>query len=407
MNGATKANDPTVVRALQAWLEQQGFFAPPYSVWLSSLLTLVAMAAVAFLAHRVTRWLARRAMKLRFRKAKIAWDTLLTDHGTFSRLSHFVPALVFYHGSALAFPDRSDVVESIHRFAVAYMVVAGCLTGNAVGRALADGYEQKVGGARSIRSFTQVGEIVIWILGGIMLLATFAERSPWTVLGGLGAFAAVLVLVFKDALLGLVASVQISHNDMLRLGDWIEMPSHSTDGEVVEILLTTVKVKNWDRTTTMLPAHALIQHAFINWRSVREDEARRITRALIIDVESVRALDDAPSEGFPAAPSTGEDEEGQTPPATNLGAFRRYAMAYLRSHPEIRDDLTLIVRQLEPTAEGLPLQVYCFCRQVTLPGYAAAGTELVEHLVATIPRFGLRLTQLPSADALRSLRTPR
>lgn len=398
------AGHPVIVRQLQVWLERRGLGAP-WSVWLSSLAILGAMLLIAFVAHRISRSLIRRAIKLRFRAAPIAWDTILIEHGTFSRLSHFVPALVLYHGSATAFPGRSDVVEVVHSLAIAYMIVAGCLTGNAVGRTLADGYEQKVGGERSIRSFTQVGEIIVWMLGGIMLLATFADRSPLTVLGGLGAFAAVVVLVFKDALLGLVASVQLSYNDMLRLGDWIEMPSHAADGEVIEILLTTVKVKNWDRTTTMVPAHALIQHAFVNWRSVLQDEARRITRAIVIDYESVRAVEDPSAEGFPALPaSEGEDasEEYAAAP-TNLGAFRQYATAYLRSHPQIRDDLTLVVRELEPTAEGLPLQFYCFSRQVTLAKYAVVRAEVVEHLMSAVPRFGLRLTQHPSANAVRSL----
>lgn len=393
-------HDPALVKTLQIWLIQRGVH-PSQSGWLSTVLAIVGVLAVALVAHRTTRWLVRRALKLRFRSAKIAWDSLLIGHGTLSRLAHFVPALVIYHGSDVSFPGRSDVVEASHRLAIGYMIVAACLTSSALGRTLADGYEQMLGRERTIRSFVQVGEIVVWILGALLLLATFVDRSPWAILGGLGAFAAVLVLVFKDALLGLVASVQISRNDMLRVGDWIEMPSHAADGEVIEILLTTVKVKNWDRTTTMLPVNALVQHAFVNWRSVHADEARRITRTLVVEHDSIRAVDG--DERFPTPPGA-EAAEAAPKPTTNLAAFRRYATGYLRAHPDIRDDLTLLVRELDPTAEGRPLQIYCFSRKVLLAEYAPVQTELVDHLAAMAPRFGLRLTQVPSASAVRSLR---
>lgn len=398
-------NDPALVKTLQVWLIQKGV-QPAQSGWLSSVIALAGVMATAFLAHRITRWLVRRALRLRFRSANIAWDQLLISHGTLSRLAHFVPALVIYHGSDLSFPGRSDIVEASHRLAVGYMIVAGCLTSSAVGRTLADGYEQMLGRERTIRSFVQVAEIVVWILGALLLLATFADRSPWTILGGLGAFAAVLVLVFKDALLGLVASVQISRNDMLRVGDWIEMPSHVADGEVTEILLTTVKVKNWDQTTTMLPVNALVQHAFVNWRSVLEGEARRITRTLVVEHDSIRPVEEG--ERLPSPPSPGsqdgDESREQASPTTNLAAFRRYATSYLRAHPDIRQDRPTLVRELEPAAEGRTLQIYCFSRKVLLTEYAPVQAEVVDHLAAMASRFGLRLTQIPSAAAVRALR---
>lgn len=437
--------DVAPARTFQLWLEKRGL-EHPLSVWVSSALLLFGVAIVAFVAHRLTRWVARRALRLRFSKSRIQWDQPLVRHGALSRLSHFVPALVLYHASELVFPGRPAVVEAVHRFALVYMILAGCLASNAIGRALADGYEEALGRERSIRSFVQVGEIIIWVLGGILVIATLADRSPWAILGGFGAVTAVFVLVFREALMGLVASVQISRNDMLRVGDWLTMPKFEADGEVTEILLTTVKVSNWDKTTTMLPSHALIQHPFINWRSVLEANTRRIKRALLFDFESIRTIEECESESWPAPPEAdaddGEDEAGEaarevadaaarevadaapmqvahgveevasepaaeppvvSPSRTNLGAFRDYVVAYLQAHPEIRTDVTLLARTLPPRAEGLPLEIYCFTRRARLAEYEVVQSDVMEHLVATAPRFGLRLTQLPSSDAVRSL----
>lgn len=308
------------------------------------------------------------------------WDDAMLQHRVPQRLAGMVPALVLLGGMAYVdgLPELVRIV--VRNVSFAWLAVAATLV---VGGAL-DGlntlYERHAGNARErpIKGYLQLLKIVFWIVAVILVVAALINRSPLVLLTGLGAMTAVLLLVFKDTLLSLVASLQIASNDMLRVGDWIEMPGQGADGDVIDISLHTVKVQNWDKTISTIPTHRLISESFRNWRGMTESGGRRIKRALLLDQTSVRFI----------------DEEHRT---TNLGRFRAYVTDYLRAHPRVNQDMTLMVRQLDPTPHGLPMQVYCFSADVGWVPYENLAGDIFDHLLAVLPEFGLRIYQQPGS----------
>ena len=279
--------------------------------------------------------------------------------------------------------------------------------------------------ARSIKSYVQLGKLVLMLAGAIVTVASLLDRSPLIVLSGLGAMSAVLMLVFKDTILSFTAGVQLSSTDMLRLGDWIEMPQVGADGDVIDIALNTVKVQNWDKTITTIPTWRLVSESYKNWRGMSESGGRRIKRTLRLDASSVRFLDAAEMAYFSRfellhdymGAKTVAVQEANTQaraqlgdkadlPAnqrrlTNLGTFRAYVEAYLRAHPRIHQNMTLMVRTLEPTPEGVPLELYCFTATTAWVAYEATQGDIFDHLLAILPEFGLRLYQSPSGNDMR------
>src|SRR5690606_26290107 len=279
---------------------------------------------------------------------------------------------------------------------------------------------------RPIKGYIQVAKIIVYLLATILVIAALVDRSPVILLSGLGAMAAVLMLIFQDTILSLVASMQITSNDLLRVGDWIEMPQLRADGFVIDVALHTVKVQNWDKTITTIPTKRLISESFINWRGMQESGGRRIKRSILIDQNSVRVLDTEfldklrsftiltryldqktaeleiwnkrlAEQGFP---------EVNARRVTNLGTFRAYIDQYLRNHPRIHQDMTLLVRQLDPTPEGLPLQVYCFTKTVAWSEYESIQADIFDHLLAIVDQFDLRVFQNPSGYDFRGLLKP-
>ncbi|MBP7414035.1 MAG: mechanosensitive ion channel family protein, partial [Giesbergeria sp.] len=279
--------------------------------------------------------------------------------------------------------------------------------------------------ARSIKSYVQLGKLVLMLAGAIVTVASLLDRSPLIVLSGLGAMSAVLMLVFKDTILSFTAGVQLSSTDMLRLGDWIEMPQVGADGDVIDIALNTVKVQNWDKTITTIPTWRLVSESYKNWRGMSESGGRRIKRTLRLDASSVRFLDAAEMAYFSRfellhdymGAKTVAVQEANTQaraqlgdkadlPAnqrrlTNLGTFRAYVEAYLRAHPRIHQNMTLMVRTLEPTPEGVPLELYCFTATTAWVAYEATQGDIFDHLLAILPEFGLRLYQSSSGNDMR------
>ncbi|NCP19309.1 MAG: mechanosensitive ion channel [Erythrobacter sp.] len=280
---------------------------------------------------------------------------------------------------------------------------------------------------RPIKGFLQVVKILIFGAAAILGVAALIEQSPLLLLSGLGAMAAVLLLVFKDTILSLVASVQLSAQDMLRVGDWIEMPQQNADGDVIDIALHTVKVQNFDKTITTIPTYKLINESFRNWRGMQEAGGRRIKRAIHLDQNTVRFLtDDELAElrrfrllrdyldrkeqelrEWNARELAGETNPVNARRITNVGTFRAYVMAYLRTHPQISQDMLTLVRQLEPTATGLPLQIYTFAATTNFTEYEAIQSDIFDHLLAILPEFGLRIFQEPSGVDFARLSSPR
>jgi miniconductance mechanosensitive channel len=277
---------------------------------------------------------------------------------------------------------------------------------------------------RPLKGFVQLVQIVVWIFGGVLIISAVLDRSPLLLLSGFGAMTAIVLLVFKDTNLSLVASVQLTAQDMVRVGDWIEMPQFGADGDVVDVQLHTVKVQNWDKTITTIPTHRLITDSFKNWRGMSQSGARRIKRAIYIDVSTIRMQTEDEVEHFTrfallkgyikdkeqeladynAGLVTEVDAEVNRRRLTNIGTFRAYAYNYLKNHPKVHKGMTLIVRQLGPGPEGLPLEIYCFTNTTEWAEYEDIQSDIFDHLLAIVPEFGLRLYQKPAGTDLVNLR---
>ena len=277
---------------------------------------------------------------------------------------------------------------------------------------------------RSIKGYVELARILLWAVCTILVISIMMDRSPLLMLSGLGAISAILLLVFKDTLLSLVASTQMSNYDMLRLGDWIEMPQAGADGFVIDMALHTVKVQNWDKTVTTIPTYKLFSESFRNWRHMFESGGRRIKRTLRIDASTVRFLTDEEIERLRGYVLLKDYLDGKqveidetnrrlgdlsTVPAnrrrlTNIGTFRAYAKAYIERHPEIRNDMIMLVRMMEPQSEGIPIEVYCFTNNTAWVEYERIQGDIFDHLLAILPEFWLRLYQAPSGSDFAALR---
>ena len=333
------------------------------------------------------------------------------------RLANIVPALIIAGGVA-AVPHLPDAaVAVIRNVAGAFVILT---LARSIGRTLDLLNELYAARAdainRPIKGYLQVLKIVIYCGATILIVAVLFERSPLLLLSGLGAMAAVLMLVFKDTILSLVASVQLTSNDMLRVGDWIEMPQLNADGDVIDIALHTVKVQNFDKTITSIPTHRLIAESYKNWRGMSEAGARRIKRSLLIDQTSIRFLSDEEREGLGRFrllrayldekdreigswnAALGEDDAINNRRPTNLGTFRAYVVNYLRDHGRITPEMTLLVRQLAPSSLGLPLEIYCFADTTAWGEYESIQSDIFDHLLAILPEFGLRVFQEPNGS---------
>ncbi|THF60584.1 mechanosensitive ion channel family protein [Pseudothauera nasutitermitis] len=341
-----------------------------------------------------------------------------------ARLANVVPALVLSVGIGMIPGLPEALVKVVVNVSSAFVVLTIAL---AVGGALdlANAlYERRPDAhRRPIKGYVQVLKIVVYVFTTILVIASLIDRSPLILLSGLGAMAAVLMLIFQDTLLSLVASVQLGSNDMVRVGDWIEMPGQNADGDVIDIALHTVKVQNWDKTITTIPTKRLISDSFKNWRGMQESGGRRIKRSLFLDQQSVRFLTDAEIARLSRFALLGEYLEGKRSELgewnnehadgaseevnrrrlTNIGTFRAYVERYLRKHPGIHQGMTLMVRQLAPTAEGLPLELYCFTATTAWVAYEGIQADIFDHLLAVVPEFGLRVFQAPSGADMRTL----
>jgi miniconductance mechanosensitive channel len=269
----------------------------------------------------------------------------------------------------------------------------------------------------------QVVKIVVGIAVGIYIFSALMNRSPVVLLGGLGAMTAVLLLIFKDTILGFVASIQLTGNDMIRMGDWISMPKYGADGDVIDLTLTTVKVQNWDKTITTIPTYALVSQSFQNWRGMDESGGRRIKRALNIDMSSITFCTDEMVDRFRRfrilgnyiaekekeitawnnTQSVSEEELVNGRRMTNVGTFRAYVTEYLRNHPMVKQDMTCMVRQLKPGEDGLPIEIYAFSSDQRWVQYEGIQADIFDHILAVLPQFGLRIFQNPTGADFRKL----
>lgn len=389
------------------------------------LIGLCLLALVAFIADFVVRRILTRLILRVVGRAVHDLDVLLRP--VVRSFTRVVPAVIIHQGIGGVPHLAPNVVTLVQNVAGAFMIVAVAI-GIGAGLDMANALYARSPRAhrRSIKGYLQVLKIVIYAIATILVIAALIDRSPLLLLSGLGALAAVLMLVFKDTILSLVASVQLNSNDMLRVGDWIEMPQVNADGDVIDIALHTVKVQNWDKTITTIPTWRLISESYRNWRGMQDSGGRRIKRSLLIDQTSARFLTDAERERMRRflliddylADKSAEMadwnaklvEAGRDPVnmrrSTNIGAFRAYVQNYLENHPRIRQDMTLLVRQMQPTETGLPLEIYAFTATVAWAEYEAIQADIFDHLLAILPEFDLRLFQSPSGADFVQLRRP-
>ncbi|MEJ2204261.1 MAG: mechanosensitive ion channel [Gemmatimonadota bacterium] len=400
---------------------------------------LAILVLVAWVADVVARRFFLGLVRRIAARTRSTWDDRLVERKVFTRLAHVAPAVVAYYGIATALGvTRAQAAagtdpaylgagfQLVQRVALAFIVLTGVVAASNFLAAINDIYSETYAEAknRPIKGYLQVISIFLYIAAGIVIIAILADRSPVVFLSGLGALTAVLMLVFRDTILSLVASVQIMSNDMIRIGDWVEMPQANADGDVIDIALHTVKVQNWDKTISAVPTHKFISESFKNWRGMSESGGRRIKRALYLDLASVRFLGDEELERlsryeFLRAYMTEKrqelDEVNQRSPSdpdviperrrlTNVGTFRAYVRHYLRNHPRVHQELTLLVRQLAPGPQGLPLEIYCFTNDTAWASYEGIQADIFDHLIAVLPEFGLRAFQEPAGSDFRSWR---
>jgi miniconductance mechanosensitive channel len=411
-----------ILERLASLLDRLGLENVPPSMARLVLAGLVALAC--WLLYLVTRRIVVRALRLIAGRTRVTWDDVLFRQGVFERLSLLAPAVVVYNSATVLFPREGEEagVELVQRLASVWMVVIAAQTASRLFDAFgAYAREQPATRDKPIRSYLQVAKILIWMAAGITSVAVLMDRSPVAILTGLGAATAILLLVFRDSILGLLASVQISGYDLVRVGEWIEVPAYGADGEVVDISLHTVRVRNWDKTVVVLPTTALLTEGFKNWRGMTESGGRRIKRSVAIDMGTVRFLEPHELERLSQVGILGpylerkqqeiadwnravpEGDQLRRRRLTNLGTFRAYVEAYLRHHPEIHQEMTFLVRQLAPGSEGLPIEIYVFSKEQRWAFYEGIVSDVFDHLLAVLPAFGLGAFQQPSGSDLRSV----
>ncbi|MEH6498715.1 MAG: mechanosensitive ion channel family protein [Pseudoalteromonas distincta] len=392
---------------------------------LQTLIALTGLILLAWISNWVVKKILVRGLHRALKSTAIGRDDVLSNSGVIRRLANVVPALILASGIKLV-PGLSDaLVTIVENVCGAFVILTVALAIGNVLTLINSIYERRPNSrTKPIKGYTQVIKIVIYALATILIIATLIDRSPLILLSGLGAMAAVLMLIFQDTILSLVASVQISSNDVVRVGDWVEMPQLSADGDVIDIALHTVKVRNWDNTITSIPTKKFMTDPFKNWRGMQESGGRRIMRSIMLDQQTVHFLDaeerqrlqrfgllqDYLKEKQTEIDEWNEqlEEQGKEPVntrrITNIGTFRAYVERYIKSHSGIHQNMTLIVRQLAPGAEGLPLQIYCFTNTVSWNAYEAIQSDLFDHMLSILPEFGLRVYQHPSGMDLRSLK---
>lgn len=390
----------------------------------ATLIGLVFLIVVAFIADLVAKRQIVRLLHILAKRTRSTWDDALIGHKVFSRFAKVVPAVIVMVGAKWVPGITGGTLQAIENTALAYLALMIMLALGALMSAANGIYEQyPIATDRPIKGYVQVAKIILYCIGAILIVSALLGRSPLLLLSGFGAMTAILMLVFRDTILSLVASIQLIGNDMVRVGDWIEMPGCNADGDVIDVALHTIKVQNWDKTITTIPTHKLISESFRNWRGMSESGGRRIKRALLLDQNSIRFLSIDETAKFKRFSLLKDYIEGKqkelsadqsTTPAsdtdsvnirrlTNLGTFRAYIVNYLRGRSDINKSMTFLVRQLPPGADGVPIEIYIFTDTTDWVAYEGIQADIFDHLLAIISEFGLRIYQKPSGMDVRAL----
>ena len=397
-------------------------FLEMYAKLSAVMVTILAIIVVAAIVHWITKWIVIKIIHRLVEKSKTDWDDYLLKHKVFQALSHLASAMVFYY--SCNFSEILEVTSLLTTFTNIYFVIIFVKVVSGTLKAANDIYlTTPYAASRSIKGYIQLIMILVYFVAAIFIIAFIFKKSPLGLMTGLTAFAAVLLLVFKDPILGLVASIQLSANNMLKPGDWIEVPKHNANGTVVDISLTTVKVQNGDKTISTIPTYSLVTDSFLNWSGMEESDGRRIKRFINIDMKSVRFCDNQMLEKFQnfrlirsyVTEKQNEIIEHNTKLGvvddhipngrrqTNLGIFRKYLEIYLKNNPYINNDMTFLVRYLQPTESGLPIEIYVFSKEKQLSDYESIQADIFDHILAIIPEFELRVFQAASGSDINDL----
>ena len=381
------------------WLSDCGVpvFAHEYLYWT---ITLSCVVLVIYMVNLIFRRVLSPAIRKVTNKTTFEWDEIVLSDSMLKDISRLIPPILLAVLLPIVFVEGSDVLDFVMRINNIYLVV---VVAKLFCTFLASLYNLSLHHERlknhSLQSVYQMLKVLVVCVALIIVVSILINKNPGYILTALGASAAVLMLVFKDMIVGLVAGVQLSVNDMLRPGDWIAMPKYGADGDVIEVSLTTVKVQNWDKTITTIPPYALVSDSFQNWRGMQESGGRRVKRSVYIDMRSIQFCTEEQIKEFESKGWLEGIERADDRPV-NLHVFRNYLEKYLRNHPRVNQDMTIMVRQLQPTVEGLPLELYFFSAGTAWIQYEQLQSEIFEHLFAILPTFGIRIFQSPMGSDL-------
>lgn len=391
---------------------------------LDRIIAFVIILAVAYLSDFLCRHILIRLLRKVTQRTKVTWDDLLFNDKVMNHFCHILPPVLIYTLLPLAFPELSDTLILLRKLCFIYIIAVSIRFINTfLGTVFELINRREAFRDRPLKGVLQIIQIALFFIGSILIISILIGKSPTHLLAGLGASAAILMLVFRDSIMGLVSGVQLSANDMLRPGDWITMPKYNADGTVIEVTLNTVKVRNFDNTITTIPPYALVSDSFQNWRGMSESGGRRIKRSLNIDMTTVRFCDPEMLDKFRRIyllkdyiettekqfeQYNAEHDIDTSLPVnglhqTNLGVFRSYLELYLRNLPATNPHLTHMVRQLQPTEKGIPLEIYFFSKEKDWVPYEKIQADVFDHILAVIPEFGLRVFQNPSSADLERL----
>lgn len=386
-----------------------------YASWIDQLSSMILVIIIAWLTGRILDKVVLRLLKRLASYTKTEWDDILFDNKVFHKFSGIIPTLIVYVLTPVSLREESLIIL-IHKILSIIMTLIIIRTIFAATRAFTAIYDKKGDGKnKPVNLFFQIINVLSIFLGGIIILSILINQSVASLIAGLGASMAIIMLIFKDSILGFIAGWQLSANDLLRIGDWITVPKYGADGDVIEMNLYSVKVRNFDKTITTVPPYALISESFQNWRGMTESGGRRIKRSVNIDMKSVKFADDAmlerlshieilkdylemKKEDIDSYNSRISDRYAlNMRRQTNLGIFRAYVSGYLKSCPTIKSDFTCMVRQMQPTEKGLPMEIYCFTDTTDWEAYENIQSDIFDHILSVMPEFGLEVFQYPSS----------
>ncbi|MBO5079536.1 MAG: mechanosensitive ion channel [Bacteroidaceae bacterium] len=392
----------TINNGLMTWLQQLGV-AEGSLLTVQRIVVIAAILLIAYVLDMICRKVVMPGVRKVTAKTQITWDDYLLNDDVLNNVCHLIPPVVVYALIPFAFPHEPALLEFILKICWIYITVVGMKLVCAFLTSLYTiSSEHEKLKNHSMKGFYQMIKLIVICIGSIIIISTLIDKDPIAILTGLGAGTAILMLVFQDTIKGLVAGVQLTANDMLRPGDWITMPKYGADGDVIEVTLTTVKVRNWDKTITTVPPYALVNDSFQNWRGMFDMGGRRVKRSINIDMNTVRFCTEEELAEFKKQPwMEGFEETGKE--EVNLYIFRHYVMYYLKHHPKVHQELIMTVRQLQPTAQGIPIELYFFSANTAWLRYEHLQAEVFDHVLAMLHKFDLKVFQSPTGLDLQKL----